>query len=78
VFASYRVAILDARNGDIIASRPLLTGDGRLPWISIDASVWPKSQNDVTDAERTMLQTNLRRLIDATLAPTLERLIAGR
>ncbi|MGD0189285.1 MAG: hypothetical protein ABSD74_00935 [Rhizomicrobium sp.] len=76
-FAAYRIAIIDARSGEIMASRPVLTQIGQLPRLPVAPSIWPNTQNDVTDAQRTMLQTCLRRLIDATLPPTLKGLMAG-
>jgi len=74
IFAAYRIVLLDAHDGHVIASRAALLPDGTLPWTAADASLWPKTQNDLTDAQRAVLQSDIRKLITATLLPTLHQL----
>ena len=74
VFASYRIAIVDAHSYDILASREALMPDGHLPWAAVAQSLWPRTQNDLTDAQRTALQVDLNKLIDETLKSTLRQL----
>jgi hypothetical protein len=74
VFASYRIVILDAHDDHVIASRAALLPDGTLPRVAADASLWPKTQNDLTDAQRAILQSDIRKLIAASLPPTLQRM----
>jgi hypothetical protein len=78
VYAAYRIVVVDAHTYEVIASRRALTTDGRLPWGPTGPSLWPKTQNDVTDAQKTTLQAGLNALIDHTLAPTLQGLISAR
>jgi hypothetical protein len=71
VFASYRIVVVDALTGDTIASREALLPDKTLPWLPTDASLWPKTQNDLTDEQRATLLADERKLVDATLLRTL-------
>jgi hypothetical protein len=74
VFAGYRVVVVDALTGDIIASREALTRDGKLPWAPVDPALWPKTQNDLTPAQRATLVADETGLLDATLVQTLQQL----
>lgn len=74
VFASYRIVVVDALTGDTIASRAALLPDGRLPWLRADQSLWPKTANDLSEAQRTTLAADERQLIGATLLPTLKQM----
>lgn len=78
LFASYRVVVVDAITGDTIASRPAVTRAGKLPFLPVDSSLWPKTQNDLTDAQRATLRADETRLIQATLLRTLEQLGLAR
>jgi hypothetical protein len=71
VFASYRIVVVDALTGDTIASRTALLPSNKLPWLPEDAALWPKTPNDLTEPQRTMLATAETKLIDATLPRTL-------
>ncbi|HTW35471.1 MAG TPA: hypothetical protein VMD53_12710 [Rhizomicrobium sp.] len=71
VFASYRVVVVDALTGDTIASRAALLPGNALPWLPEDAALWPKTPNNLTDAQRATLAAAETKLIDATLLPTL-------
>ncbi len=71
LFAAYRIVAIDANTGDIFASRPALTPDGALPWMQTPPTLWPRTQNDLTDAQKAALQTGVTRLIDETLLRTL-------
>ncbi|HEY2445637.1 MAG TPA: hypothetical protein VGI20_07870 [Rhizomicrobium sp.] len=74
VFASYRVVLMDAENGNILASQPALMPGNKLPWLPAAPSLWPRTQNDLTDAQRRELQTGFLKLVDETLAPALQRM----
>ncbi|MGO8714166.1 MAG: hypothetical protein ACLQUZ_19285 [Rhizomicrobium sp.] len=78
VFASYRIVVVDAITGDTIASRAALLRDGALPWLPADPSLWPKTQNDLTDAQRATLQAEETKLIEATLLRTLAQMNLAR
>ena len=71
VFASYRIVVVDALTGDTIASRTALLAGNTLPWLPEDASLWPKTPNDLTEPQRATLAAAETKLIDATLLPTL-------
>jgi hypothetical protein len=73
-YASYRIVIVDARNYEIIASRAALLPDGKLPWVQLSPLLWPKTQNDLTDAQSKTLQSDVTRLLYETLAPTLRKM----
>jgi hypothetical protein len=78
VFASYRIVVVDALTGETIASRAALTGGGKLPWAQADASLWPKTPNDLSAQQSAALAANERKLIDATLLPTLVEMNLSR
>jgi len=71
VFASYRIVVVDALTGDTIISRAAQLPNNALPWLPEDAALWPKTQNDLTDAQRATLSAAETKLIDATLLRTL-------
>jgi len=73
VFACYRVVVVDALTGDIVASRAAKTAAGELPWISADPSMWPKTSNDLSAAQRVALANVETGLIDDTLLKTLQQ-----
>ncbi|HEX4078847.1 MAG TPA: hypothetical protein VHX61_08250 [Rhizomicrobium sp.] len=73
-FASYRLALLDPNTGKVIASRAALLPSGRLPWLPAEPALWPPTQNDLTDAQRRELRTDLLKLIDNSLPHTLRLL----
>jgi hypothetical protein len=74
VFAAYRLVLLDANSGYLIVSRPALLPDGRLPWLPVPASLWPRTPNDLTNAQRTMLKTDFIALIDMALPYVLNQI----
>jgi hypothetical protein len=74
VFASYRIVVVDAVTGDTIASRTALLPGDKLPWLPEDANLWPKTPNDLNDAQRTALAAAETKLIDATLQRTLAQM----
>lgn len=74
VFASWRLVLADPDTGDIIAEAAALLPNGRLPWLPATRSLWPSTQNDLTDAQRHILQTDFLKLIDASLPRTLRQL----
>ena len=71
VFASYRIVVVDALTGDTIASHAAFLPSNALPWLPEDAALWPKTPNELTDAQRTTLAAAETKLIDATLLRTL-------
>jgi hypothetical protein len=72
-FASYRLALFDPITGNIIASRPALLPNGRLPWLPARPTLWPPTQNDLTDAQHREMLTDFMKLIDSTLPRTLRQ-----
>ncbi len=73
-FASYRLVLLDANNGDLIASRSALLPDGRLPWLPAAASFWPRTPNDLNNGQRNLLKSDFIKLIDTTLPRALKQI----
>jgi len=78
VFASYRIVVVDALTGDTIASRPALLPNDKLPWLPVGPTLWPKTPNDMTNAQRAELSTAETKLIEATLLPTLAAMRLAR
>jgi len=74
VFAAYRIVVIDAHTGEIFASRPATASAESLPWMETPTALWPKTPNDLSDAERVTLQADVSKLIDSTLLRTLARL----
>jgi hypothetical protein len=74
VFASYRLLLADPDTGGVIAEAAALLPNGRLPWLPEPRSLWPRTQNDLTPAQRDTLRSDFAKLIDETLPPTLKRL----
>jgi hypothetical protein len=74
VFASYRLVLMDAENGNILASRTALMPDGSLPWLPAARAFWPHTQNDLSDAQRRELQADFLKLIGQTLPDALGRI----
>jgi len=70
-FASYRIVVVNALTGDTLASREARLSDDSLPWLPADASLWPETPNDLTEAQRATLLDDERKLVDATLLRTL-------
>jgi len=70
VYACYRIVVVDALSGQTLASRAALMPDGTLPWLPVGASLWPRTQNDLTAVQAATLARLETRLIDATLLPT--------
>jgi hypothetical protein len=78
VFASYRIVVIDAHSYDILTSRAALTTDGSLPWTPLAPSLWPKTQNDLTEKQTTSLRNEIMALIDKTLEQTVQEMgLAG-
>jgi hypothetical protein len=63
--------VIDANTGAVYASREAVMPDGSLPWTQTPASLWPKTPNDLTDAQQKALSADLAHLIDETLPRTL-------
>lgn len=78
VFACYRIAVIDAHNDTILASRAVLASEGKLPWLVIAPSLWPKTQNDLTASQTAILEKDSRALIDETLTPALDAMFSLR
>ncbi len=72
LFASYRVVVVDALDGRVLASRAGLTRDGRLPFAH--CAFWPENQNALTPSQRDVLRRGEDRMIAATLPRTLAAL----
>jgi len=71
VFASYRIVVVDAHTGATYASREVTTADSRLPTANVPPTTWPRTQNDLTDAQRKLLQFDITRIVTSTLPRTL-------
>jgi len=79
VFASYRIVIIDAHNYDILASRAVLTAGGSLPWTPLAPSLWPTTQNNLTEHQTASFRSEVTALIDKTLVQSLLDMgLAGR
>ncbi len=74
VYASYRVVVVNAYTGDIMASLPALTAKGALPALAAGAALWPPTPNALTQPQRDQLLGDEKKLIEATLIPTLKEL----
>jgi len=76
-FISWRLVLLEADSGTIIASRAALLPNGALPRLAATQALWPPTQNDLSDAQRRELQADFKKLIDASLPPTLRQIGLG-
>ena len=74
VFASYRLILMEWNRGRILASRAALLPSGRLPWTAASSALWPRTQNDLSDAQRDTMHRAFLKLIDTTLPATLSKL----
>ena len=74
VFASYRIVVVDARTYTILASRPARSAVDTLPWTAAPSTLWPATQNDLSDGQKADLQRDEQKLISDTLASTLDRI----
>ncbi len=74
LYASYRILLVDALSGNILASRAARLPQERLPAIASADALWPQRTNDLTPSQAVAIREDLRRLIDATLIPTLKKL----
>jgi hypothetical protein len=77
VFADYRLVLIDAETGALIASRAARLPSGSLPWVSGRPSLWPATQNDLTEAQRQDLQADFLKLIGESLPHTLQQMGFG-
>jgi hypothetical protein len=71
LFASYRIAVVDANTGAVYASSAVTMPDGKLPWADAPATLWPSTPNDLTPAEQKALSDGVTKLIAATLPRAL-------
>lgn len=74
VFASYRLLLANPDTGEIIAEVPALLPNGKLPWLPAAPSLWPPTQNDLSDVQRLELRNDFVKLIGATLPFALRKL----
>lgn len=74
VYACFRVVVVDALTGTILASRAAVMPNGALPWLPAAPELWPKTPDHLTETQGTALATDEKKLIDATLLPTLLQL----
>ncbi|HEY1612838.1 MAG TPA: hypothetical protein VGF97_03980 [Rhizomicrobium sp.] len=77
LFASYRIALLDAQDGRLIATRPALSPSGDTPASLAPFGTWPRTQNELSVAQGEILKTGLTSLVDQTLVSTLNQLLPG-
>lgn len=78
VFACYRIVVVNALTGDVMASRPALLPNGGLPWLTVDSELWPRTPNDLTPRQRATLIADETRLIGQTLGPALKAIGLAR
>jgi hypothetical protein len=71
VYASYRIVVVDALTGAVLASRAAVLSNGALPWLPAGAALWPKTPNDLSGAQRSILAADEKKLVGATLLRTL-------
>jgi hypothetical protein len=74
IFASYRLVLLEPDRGEIIASRAALLPNGGLPWRPVSSSLWPRTQNHLSDTQGKTLHADFLTLIGASLPATLKEL----
>jgi len=74
LFASYRLVLMEPDQGHIIASRAALLPNGQLPWMRASPTLWPRTQNDLTDAQDKTLHAEFLALIGESLSATLRQL----
>ena len=74
VFASWRLVLADPDSGEAIVSRAVTLPDGHVPWLSASPALWPRTQNDLTDAQRHELRSDFVKLIDETLPRALKQI----
>ena len=74
LFASYRLVLMEPEHGGILVSRAALLPDGRLPTLPVSSSLWPLTQNDLTDAQRKALQHDILQLLAESLPTTLRQM----
>lgn len=74
VYASYRLVLMEPEHGGIIASPNALLPDGRLPSLPVSSSLWPRTQNDLTDRQHQALHAAFMALIGRSLPGTLRQL----
>ena len=74
VFASYRLVLMEPDRGEIIASRAALLPNGQLPWLPVASSLWPRTQNHLSDTQDKSLHAEFLALIGEALPATLRQL----
>ncbi len=74
VFAAYRLVLMEPNAGAILASRAARLPNGELPWLPAPPALWPRTQNDLSDAQRRTLRTDFLNLIGAALPGTLRQI----
>jgi hypothetical protein len=74
VFASWRLVLSDPDSGEAIVTRAATLPDGHVPWLSASPALWPRTQNDLTDAQRHELRSDFVKLIDETLPRALTQI----
>ena len=72
------MVVVNALTGDIMASRAARMPDGHLPWLQVNATLWPKTPNDLTDTQRAILIADEKQLIEKTLLQTLKEINLAR
>ena len=75
VFASYRLALLDPDTGNVIAERAAILPGNHIPWLPASATLWPRTQNELTKAQRQELDAEIKKLIGASLPSVLRELL---
>ena len=74
LFASYRLVLLEPEHGGILVSRAALLPDGSLPSLPVSSSLWPLTQNDLTDVQRDNLHRDFLQLLTQSLPATLQQM----
>ncbi|HEX3429430.1 MAG TPA: hypothetical protein VHT03_00975 [Rhizomicrobium sp.] len=74
VFAAFRLILLEPERGRMIASRAAVLPNGQAPWLPVSASLWPRTENDLTDAQRDAFRGDFLRLLDAALPNSLAKI----
>jgi hypothetical protein len=74
VFASYRLVLMEPERGGIVASRAALLPDGHLPSLPAASWLWPRTQNNLTGAQRDALHADFLKLINESLPGALKQL----
>jgi len=71
-FAAYRLVLMEPDRGKVLASVPGILLTAEFPTLPAKPTLWPRTQNDLTDRQRETLRENFLSLMVNSLPVTLE------